>query len=391
MARAGLSAFYMHVASLSVLLAIIGTASAFSLSSLSRSSLKSTPRTSTGQNLKMAVPCGINGFGRIGRLVTRSIVQNPEADLKIINTGADPDYMAYQFKYDTVHGKWDGTVEVDGSDLIINNQRIPTSHTRDPSEIPFASKGAEYVVESTGAFLAAEKVQPHFKAGAKKIIFSAPAKDDSKTIVMGVNEHEYDPLMKEVSCASCTTNGLAPVVKVIHDKFGIKDALMTTVHAMTSTQAVVDGTSKKDWRGGRCASANIIPSSTGAAKAVTKVIPSLKGKITGMAFRVPTADVSVVDLTANLEKGTTYEELCAVIKAQSQGPMKGILGYTDEPLVSSDFITDPHSSIFDAGAGIMLNPNFVKIVTWYDNEWGYSNRIVDLMLHMANVDKKAGV
>jgi glyceraldehyde 3-phosphate dehydrogenase len=338
-----------------------------------------------------AVPCGINGFGRIGRLVARSIILNPETELKLINTGADPSYMAYQFKYDTVHGRWDGSVEVDGQDLIINGQRVPTSHTRNPAEIPFSSSGASYVCESTGAFLTKDSVQSHFTAGAKKIVFSAPAKDDSHTIVMGVNEETYDPKMTEVSCASCTTNGLAPTVKVINDNFGIKEGLMTTVHAMTATQMVVDGTSKKDWRGGRCASANIIPSSTGAAKAVTKVIPSIKGKLTGMAFRVPTPNVSVVDLTCTLEKSTSYEEICAAVEAASRGSMAGILGYCTEPLVSSDFISDPRSSIFDAGAGIMLNPNFVKVVAWYDNEWGYSQRVLDLMQFMAAADKRAGV
>jgi glyceraldehyde 3-phosphate dehydrogenase len=337
------------------------------------------------------VPCGINGFGRIGRLVARSIISNPATDLKLINTGAAPEYMAYQFKYDTVHGRWDGSVEVDGMDLIINGQRVPTSHTRVPGEIPFKSTGAAYVCESTGAFLTKDKVQDHFTAGAKKIVFSAPAKDESHTIVMGVNQDSYESSMSEVSCASCTTNGLAPTVKVINDNFGIKEALMTTVHAMTATQMVVDGTSKKDWRGGRCASANIIPSSTGAAKAVTKVIPQLKGKLTGMAFRVPTPNVSVVDLTCTLEKSTSYEEICAAIRDASTGSMKGILGYCDEPLVSSDFISDPRSSIFDAGAGISLNPNFVKVVAWYDNEYGYSQRCMDLMVHMANIDKKAGI
>merc|ERR1711871_507392 len=271
---------------------------------------------------------------------------------------------------------------------MIDGVLTPTTHTRDPSEIPFGAMGAEYICESTGAFLTAEKVEPHFAAGAKKIVFSAPAKDDSPTIVMGVNEADYDPAWKAVSCASCTTNGLAPTVKVINDAFGIDMALMTTVHAMTATQKVVDSSSKKDWRGGRAASGNIIPSSTGAAKAVTKVIPELKGKLTGMAFRVPTADVSVVDLTCKLGKETTYEDLCATIKGLSEGGMKGFLGSCDEPLVSTDFETEPTSCVFDAGAGIMLNPQFVKCIAWYDNEWGYSNRVVDLMLHMAAVDAK---
>jgi glyceraldehyde 3-phosphate dehydrogenase len=248
--------------------------------------------------------------------------------------------------------------------------------------------GAEYICESTGAFLTAEKVEAHLAAGAKKIIFSAPAKDDSPTVVMGVNEETYDSAMKAVSCASCTTNGLAPMVKALNDAYGIDEGLMTTVHAMTATQKVVDASSNKDWRGGRCASGNIIPSSTGAAKAVAKVIPDVAGKLTGMAFRVPTADVSVVDLTCLLSKETSYEEICAEIQKRANGDMKGFLGYCDEPLVSTDFETEPTSSIFDAGAGIMLSPKFVKTVAWYDNEWGYSNRVVDLMCHMAAVDLK---
>merc|ERR1719311_1704754 len=336
-----------------------------------------------------AVPCAVQGFGRIGRLVARIMVKNPETDLKLINCGYDAEYMAYQFKYDTIHGRFDGTVEVDGDSLVIDGNKIALSHTRDPSEIPFAAHGDLYVCESTGAFLTGESVQPHLKAGAKKIVFSAPAKDDSPTIVMGVNQDSYDTAWEAVSCASCTTNGLAPAVKAINDEFGIEEALMTTVHAMTATQKVVDGASKKDWRGGRAAAANIIPSSTGAAKAVTKVIPELKGKLTGMAFRVPTTDVSVVDLTARLTKSTTYEDICALIQKNAAGSQKGFLGYTDEPLVSTDMETQSESCIFDAGAGIMLNPNFVKIICWYDNEWGYSNRVVDLMVHMARVD--AGV
>merc|ERR1711988_140705 len=285
-----------------------------------------------------------------------------------------------------IHGRYDGTVEVDGDSLIVDGNVISLSHTRDPAEIPFAQYGAEYVCESTGAFLTAEKVEPHFAAGTKKIVFSAPAKDDSPVVVMGVNQDSYTSDMKAVSCASCTTNGLAPMVKAINDEFGIEMGLMTTVHAMTATQKVVDASSNKDWRGGRCASGNIIPSSTGAAKAVTKVIPDLTGKLTGMAFRVPTADVSVVDLTCVLEKETSYEEICALIKKNSEGSQKGFLGYCDEPLESTDFETDDRSCIFDAGAGIMLNPKFVKLVAWYDNEWGYSNRVVDLMVHMAAVD-----
>jgi len=343
------------------------------------SGLQVTPKMS-------AVPCGINGFGRIGRLVARIMVKNPDTDLKLINSGASAEYMAYQFKYDSIHGKYDGTVEVDGDSLVIDGQKIALSHTRSPAEIPFKDHGDLYVCESTGAFLTGEKVEAHFGAGAKKIIFSAPAKDDSPVVVMGVNQGTYESDMKAVSCASCTTNGLAPMVKAINDEYGISMGLMTTVHAMTATQKVVDSSSNKDWRGGRCASGNIIPSSTGAAKAVTKVIPELKGKLTGMAFRVPTADVSVVDLTCVLDKETSYEDICALIKKNSEGSQKGFLGYCDEPLVSTDFETDERSCIFDADAGIMLNPNYVKVVAWYDNEWGYSNRVVDLMVHMARVD-----
>lgn len=358
-----------------VSLAIIAIVAGFSPAGQSRAS-----------SLSMGYAFGINGFGRIGRLVARIMINDPNSKLLSINTGADAGYMAYQFKYDTVHGPWKGSLEVDGDDMIINGQRVKTTHHRNPSEIPWKQLGVEYLCESTGAFLTAESAKPHVDAGVKKVIFSAPAKDKSPTIVMGVNQNEYKTDMTYVSCASCTTNGLAPVVKAIHDKFGIEEALMTTVHAMTSTQMVVDGSSKKDWRGGRAASANIIPSSTGAAKAVAQVIPDLKGKITGMAFRVPTVDVSVVDLTARLAKETSYEEICAEIKHRANTDMKGFLGYTDEPLVSSDFISSPISSIFDAKAGIMLNPRFVKLVAWYDNEYGYSNRVVDLMVHMAKAD-----
>ena len=340
----------------------------------------------TAAKTTMGYNMGINGFGRIGRLVARIMVKDPRCDLKAINTGAAAEYMAYQFKYDTIHGRWDGSLEVDGDDLIINGQRVKTTHARKPEEIGWGNLGVDYLCESTGVFLTAESAKPHVDAGIKKVIFSAPAKDDSPTIVMGVNQDEYKSDMTYVSCASCTTNGLAPMVKCINDAFTIDSALMTTVHAMTSTQMVVDGSSKKDWRGGRGASSNIIPSSTGAAKAVTKVIPSLKGKLTGMAFRVPTADVSVVDLTANLGKETTYEDICKEVQRRADGDMKGFLGYTDEALVSQDFVTCPISSVFDAKAGIMLNPKFVKLIAWYDNEWGYSNRVVDLMCHMAAKD-----
>jgi glyceraldehyde 3-phosphate dehydrogenase len=348
--------------------------------------LAATPAGAAGD--KTPVPCAINGFGRIGRLVARIMCQNPEIDLKLINSSASVEYMAYQMKYDSIHGRYNGTIEVgDDETLIVDGKEIKVSHTRDPAEIPFAKYGADYVCESTGAFLTGEKVAPHFQAGAKKIVFSAPAKDESPTIVMGVNQNEYQPEWKAVSCASCTTNGLAPMVKAINDEYGIEEALMTTVHAMTATQKVVDSSSTKDWRGGRYASGNIIPSSTGAAKAVTKVIPELQGKLTGMAFRVPTGDVSVVDLTARLKTETTYEDICNTIKKKADGEMKGYLGYCDEPLVSTDFESEPISSVFDAGAGIMLNPKFVKLIAWYDNEWGYSNRVVDLMVHMARQDK----
>merc|ERR1712040_10635 len=289
-------------------------------------------------------------------------------------------------KYDTIHGKYDGTIEADGDSLVIDGQKVALSHTRDPAEIPFGDNGADHVCESTGVFLTAEKVKPHLAGGAKKVVFSAPAKDDSHTIVMGVNQDTYKTDMNCVSCASCTTNGLAPMVKAVNDAFGIKRGLMTTIHAMTASQPTVDGASKKDWRGGRAASGNIIPSSTGAAKAVAKVIPAVKGKLTGMAFRVSTIDVSVVDLTCELEKPTTYEELCAEMKRRSEGDMKGFLGYCDEALVSSDFETCTISSTLDSKAGIMLDDTFVKLVAWYDNEWGYSCRVVDLIKYMAKVD-----
>merc|ERR1712194_742981 len=316
--------------------------------------------------------------------------QEDEAcEMKATNAGsATTDYMAYQYKYDTIHGQAKGTVEADGDFLILNGEKIQTSRCRDPKEVGWGALGADYVCESTGVFLTKESAQAIIDGGAKKVIYSAPAKDDSQMVVVGVNDEIYDGTEHFISCASCTTNGLAPLVKAINDEFGIEEALMTTIHAMTATQAVVDSSSRKDWRGGRAASGNIIPSSTGAAKAVTKVIPELAGSLTGMAFRVPTIDVSVVDLTCRLKKSTTYEEICASIKAKSEGSMKGILGYCDEPLVSTDFESDPRSSIFDASAGIMLNPNFVKLVAWYDNEWGYSCRVVDLMKMVAAVDAK---
>lgn len=337
----------------------------------------------------MATGMGVNGFGRIGRLVTRIMMEDESVKLCAINAGsATPDYMAYQYKYDTIHGKAKQTVEIDGDFLILNGNKIQTSRCRDPKEVGWGALGADYVCESTGVFLTKEKAQSIIDGGAKKVIYSAPAKDDSLTVVMGVNQGDYDGSEDFISCASCTTNGLAPMVKAINDEFGIEMALMTTVHAMTATQAVVDSSSRKDWRGGRAASGNIIPSSTGAAKAVTKVIPELKGKLTGMAFRVPTIDVSVVDLTCRLSKPTTYEEICAHIKSKAEGDMAPFLGYCDEPLVSTDFEGDIRSSIFDADAGIMLNPQFVKLVAWYDNEYGYSARVVDLMKHVAAVDAK---
>ncbi len=339
----------------------------------------------------MAIKIGINGFGRIGRLVFRIAVAQPEVfEVVAVN---DPfistDYMAYMTKYDTIHGRFDGVAEAKDGKFLVNGKEVKTFDKMNPEEIPWGELGVEYVVESTGVFTTTEKCQAHLKAGAKKVIISAPAKDkETPTFVMGVNNDTYTADMNVVSNASCTTNCLAPLAKVIHDAFGIKEGLMTTVHATTGTQKTVDSPSKKDWRGGRAAAGNIIPSSTGAAKACALVIPSLKGKFTGMAFRVPTLDVSVVDLTCSLEKPATYEEICAAVKAASEGPMKGILGYTDEDVVSSDFYTDPRTSIFDAKAGIMLNDHFVKLVSWYDNEWGYSNKLLDLIKHMNTVDHK---
>jgi glyceraldehyde 3-phosphate dehydrogenase len=373
--------------SAAVLVAAIGSATAFSGSSFSGSALKAS--ASNDASMTMSTGMGVNGFGRIGRLVTRIINEDKDCELNAINAGsATPDYMAYQYKYDTIHGKAKQTVEVDGDFLVFDGKKVQTSRCRDPKEVGWGALGADYVCESTGVFLTKESAQSIIDGGAKKVIYSAPAKDDSQTIVMGVNQEEYDGSEDFISCASCTTNGLAPMVKAINDAYGIEEALMTTVHAMTATQAVVDSSSRKDWRGGRAASGNIIPSSTGAAKAVTKVIPELKGKLTGMAFRVPTIDVSVVDLTCKLKKATTYEEICALVKSKAEGDMKPFLGYNDEPLVSTDFEGDIRSSIFDADAGIMLNPNFVKLIAWYDNEYGYSARVVDLMKHVAMVDAK---
>ena len=337
----------------------------------------------------MAVKIGINGFGRIGRLVFRAAVEQPDK-YEIVGIN-DPfvslDYMVYMTKYDSIHGRFKGEVRTEGDSLVVNGRKVAVYGYMDPKEIPWSECGAEYIVESTGVFTSGEKAAAHLAAGARKVVISAPAKDkETPTFVMGVNEDTYTKEMTVVSNASCTTNCLAPLAKVIHDTFGIEEGLMTTVHSTTATQKTVDGPSKKDWRGGRAASGNIIPSSTGAAKACALVIPSLKGKLTGMSFRVPTLDVSVVDLTVRLSRDTTYEEICAAVKEASEGRMKGILGYTNEDVVSSDFIGDPRTSIFDEKAGIMLNPRFVKLVAWYDNEWGYSNKVLDLIGHMAKVD-----
>ena len=333
------------------------------------------------------VKAGINGFGRIGRQVAHIMIESDDCDLLQINAGsATPDYMAYQYKFDSVHKRVGHEVVVEGDDLILKGKRVLTTRAREPKDIGWDKSGVEYLCESTGVFLTEEKAKAHVDAGVKKVIFSAPAKDDSLTIVMGVNSEMYTGQTNYVSCASCTTNGLAPLVKCIDDKFGIEEGLMTIIHAMTATQAVVDSSSRKDWRGGRAASGNIIPSSTGAAKACAKVVPSIKGKLTVMAFRVPTIDVCVVDLTCSIKKSATYEEICAEVKRLSEGDMKGFLGYTDEDLVSTDFKSWPVSSTFDVKAGISLNHNFVKLVAWYDNEWGYSMRVKDLMMHMAKVD-----
>ncbi len=331
------------------------------------------------------IKVGINGFGRIGRLVFRAAVQkHPDVEIVGINDLIEVDYMAYMLRYDSVHGKFDGTVDVKDGNLVVNGKPIRVTAEKDPANLKWNEVGAEYVVESTGLFLTKELAGAHIKAGAKRVVMSAPSKDDTPMFVMGVNNKEYKG-QEIVSNASCTTNCLAPLAKVINDKFGIIEGLMTTVHAITATQKTVDGPSAKDWRGGRAASGNIIPSSTGAAKAVGKVIPSLNGKLTGMSFRVPTLDVSVVDLTCRLEKAATYDEIKAAVKHASENEFKGILGYTEDAVVSSDFIGDSRTSIFDAEAGIALNSNFVKLVTWYDNEWGYSNKVVDLIEYMATV------
>ena len=334
------------------------------------------------------IKVGINGFGRIGRLVLRVISKRNDVQCVAIN---DPyltvEYAKYLFEYDSIHGKFDGDVKVDGDFLVVNNVKIKFFSEKDPALIAWSSVGAEYIAEATGVFTSYEKAKAHLLAGAKKVVVTAPGKE-MPMFVMGVNHQDYKKDMDIVSNASCTTNCLAPLAKVINDKFGISEGLMSTVHSTTATQLTVDGSSKKDWRGGRAASYNIIPSTTGAAKAVGEVIPNLKGKLTGMSFRVPTLNVSVVDLTCNLKTPTTYDEIVEAIKQSANGELKGILDYTDEPVVSSDFIGNSNTCVFDIKAGIMLSPTFVKLVAWYDNEWGYSNKVVDLIAHMHNVDYK---
>nr|ACV88093.1 glyceraldehyde-3-phosphate dehydrogenase 2 [Pilobolus crystallinus] len=332
------------------------------------------------------VNVGINGFGRIGRIVLRATQGRDDVKVTAVN---DPfinlEYMVYMMKYDTVHGRFNGTVEAKNGKLVVNGHEISVFSERDPANIQWKDAGAEYIVESTGVFTKTEGASAHFKGGAKKVIISAPSAD-APMFVCGVNLDAYKPEYKVISNASCTTNCLAPLAKIIHDEFGIKDGLMTTVHATTATQKTVDGPSHKDWRGGRAASGNIIPSSTGAAKAVGKVIPSLNGKLTGMAFRVPTLDVSVVDLTVNLEKEATYDQIKAAVKKASEGSLKGVMGYTEDAVVSGDFVGEKNSSVFDAAAGIQLTPTFVKLIAWYDNEVGYSHRVVDLLAYAAKKD-----
>lgn len=330
------------------------------------------------------IKVGINGFGRIGRLVFRAAQDINNIEIVGINDLISVDYIAYMLRYDTVHGQFQGTIEVKDGMLVVNGKSIRVTSEKEPANLKWNEVEAEYVVESTGLFLTKEKAQAHIDAGAKRVVMSAPSKDDTPMFVYGVNHKLYkgEPV---ISNASCTTNCLAPLAKVLNDKFGIVEGLMTTVHAITATQKTVDGPSAKDWRGGRAAAANIIPSSTGAAKAVGKVIPQLNGKLSGMSFRVPTVNVSVVDLTCRLEKPASYDEIKAAMKEASEGEMKGIMGYTEDAVVSSDFIHDSRTSIFDAGAGISLNPNFVKVVSWYDNEWGYSCKIMEMIRHMATV------
>ena len=337
----------------------------------------------------MTVKIGINGFGRIGRLVLRAAADRKDVEVVGINDPfISPDYASYLLRYDSIHGHFNGTVEHTENSIIVNGKEIKMFAEKEPNKIDWKGCGAEYIAEATGKFTDPDGAKLHFEGGAKKVVITAPAKGGIPMFVMGVNNTEYKTDMNIVSNASCTTNCLAPLAKVINDEFGLVEGLMTTVHATTATQLTVDGPSKKDWRGGRAASGNIIPSSTGAAKAVGVVIPELNGKLTGMSFRVPTLDVSVVDLTCRLSKPTTYEEIKAAVKKHSETDLKGILGYTEEPVVSTDFIHDARTSIFDANAGIMLNENFVKLVSWYDNEWGYSNKVVDLIAYMAKVDNK---
>ncbi|MBQ4280016.1 MAG: type I glyceraldehyde-3-phosphate dehydrogenase [Rikenellaceae bacterium] len=331
------------------------------------------------------IKIGINGFGRIGRLVFRAAMEKADKiEVVGINDLIDVEYMAYMLRYDTMHGQFKGTIDIKDGKLVVNGNAIRVTAEKDPANLKWNEVGAEYVVESTGLFLTKEKAEAHIKAGAKRVVMSAPSKDDTPMFVMGVNNKTYAG-QTIVSNASCTTNCLAPIAKVLNDKFGMVEGLMTTVHSTTATQKTVDGPSMKDWRGGRAASGNIIPSSTGAAKAVGKVIPALNGKLTGMSLRVPTLDVSVVDLTCTLAKETTYDEICKAMKEASEGELKGILGYTEDAVVSSDFLGDPRTSIFDAKAGIQLSPKFVKVVSWYDNEWGYSNKVLELIEYMNTV------
>ena len=335
----------------------------------------------------MSIKIGINGFGRIGRLVFRAGINNPDLEFVGINDpGMGPDYMAYMLRYDTIHGQFKGEITYDENSITVDGKKVMVYAEKDPANLPWGEIGAEYVVEATGLFLTKEKAQGHIAAGAKKVVMSAPSKDDTPMFVVGVNHKNYTTDMDFVSNASCTTNCLAPIAKVLNDNWGITEGLMTTVHSVTATQKTVDGPSLKDWRGGRAATGNIIPSSTGAAKAVGKVIPELNGKLTGMSMRVPTLDVSVVDLTVNLAKPAKYEEICAAMKAASEGELKGVLGYTDEAVVSSDFLGDTRTSIFDADAGIALTDTFVKVVSWYVNEIGYSNKVLELIEHMYSVD-----
>lgn len=337
----------------------------------------------------MTLKVAINGFGRIGRLVLRCLLKLPNVEVVAVNDVVPADNLAYLFQYDSVHGRFQGEVKADDHAIIVNGKKILVCNEKDPANLPWKKHGVEYVIESTGLFTTPEAAQKHIQAGAKRVIITAPAKGEIPTFVMGVNEKEYDPKKDFiVSNASCTTNCLAPVCKVLLDNFGIEEGLMTTVHAMTATQPTVDGPSKKDWRGGRGAVQNIIPASTGAAKAVTLCLPALKGKLTGMAFRVPVGDVSCVDLTVRLSKPTTYEAICEAMKKAAKGPMKGILEVTDEEVVSSDFVGSSFSAIVDTGAGIALNPTFYKVVAWYDNEMAYAQRVVDLLLHMAQAEHK---